>query len=105
MRPIPIPKETAEHGARHGWQTKVISGPDGDLTGDIRPVDALVGAVMTEQGPSVYYNILIQIEDEDWQLINEHGRFWLTFTGSVVPFSLSAWDPSDTGEEDDRSDP
>ena len=96
MRPIPIPEETRKRAEELGWRCKVISGPDGDLTGDIRPVDSLVGVIMDETyGPTIHYNVIIQIEEEDRPLLDEHGRFWLCFAGAIVPFSLEPWDPKE----------
>lgn len=70
----------------------VVSGPDGDLTGDIRPVEALVS--VTEQGPA--YSMRITLDPGDLDRLAEHGTFWLTCHGSHLhPFSLYV-----TGEAD-----
>ncbi len=74
---------------------KTIAGPDGDLTGDIRPVEALVCLVRDEQrGQYPELNVLIQIEEADLPILEKHGnRFWITFSGHIVPFALSIYEP------------
>ena len=104
MRPIPIPEATVEAGLPV-FRRIVIAGPDGDLTGNIRPVEAMVAMVPQENDEVVpELNILILIEDLDIPILKKHGnRFWLTFTGHVVPFSLSIFNPDDptTGDLND----
>lgn len=101
MQPIPIPQATVDKGEPLGWVRKVIAGPDGDLTGEVRPIEALIGFVQTGDGDiRPEFNILIKIEEDDKPLLEKHGhRFWITFTGHVVPFSLSVFDPE--GDEVD----
>lgn len=100
--PIPIPKATRELAEARGYKVKVIAGPDGDLTGDIRPVEALVGIVTPDDGPPYpELHVLIEIPEEQWAIMERHGRrVWLTFLGHVVPFHLYPFDPEDAENND-----
>ena len=100
--PIPIPKATRDLAEARGYKVKVITGPDGDLTGDIRPVEALVGIVTPDDGPPYpEFHVLLEIEEETWDVMNKHGhRMWITFCGAIVPFSTSAFDPEDAESND-----
>lgn len=101
MIPIPIPDSVAERGRSLGWERQIIAGPDGDLTGEVRPVDALVGMVRTSDGeirPEL--NVLMQIEESDWNVLKENGGlFWISFTGHIVPFGTALFDPENEGTE------
>lgn len=81
MRPTPIPDaEVWEGGER-----LVIAGPDGDLTGDIRPVDAMV--TVDDGRPCI--SMRITLDDGDLSKLASHGVFWLTIRGrQLQPFSL-----------------
>ncbi len=100
--PIPIPKNTRALAEARGYQIKVIAGPDGDLTGDIRPVEALVGIVTPDDGPPYpELHVLVEIEEDAWDILNQHGhRFWITFLGHIVPFHLSPYNPEDAESDD-----
>lgn len=101
MQPIPIPEATIKKGEPLGWVHRVIAGPDGDLTGEVRPVEALIGMVACSDGeirPEL--NVLCIIEPMDMLNLAAGGmRFWLTFTGHIVPFSFQIFDPE--GDEVD----
>lgn len=76
MRPVPVPIELAD-----GRPRIVIGAPDGDLTGDIRPVEALVD----ECG----LNLRIALDDGDLEKLKERPYFWLTLATTRLPvFSI-----------------
>lgn len=104
MIPIPIPDKTVEIGEKQGWVRRVIAGPDGDLTGEVRPVEALIGMVMTGDGQTrPELAVLIQIETQDMLPLAAGGmRFWLSFTGHIVPFSMQVFSDEDEGNPDDN---
>lgn len=81
MRPTPIPDaEVWEGGER-----LVIAGPDGDLTGDVRPVDAMV--TVDDGRPCISMRIALDVGD--LAKLASHGVFWLTIHGrQLQPFSL-----------------
>jgi hypothetical protein len=81
MRPTPIPDaEVFEGGTRI-----TVAGPDGDLTGDIRPVEAVV----TVDDGRPCFSMRITLEDGDLERLSAHGVFWLTILGrQLQPFSL-----------------
>lgn len=103
--PIPIPDETRNEAIRRGYVPKVIAGPDGDLTGDIRPVEALVQMVPVDDKGGVLpeLTVLIEVDDKDMEILKEHKRFWLVFSGHIVPFYLYAWNPNDGQENNNGS--
>lgn len=77
MTPVPI-EEIWE-----GHHRLVISAPDGDLTGDIRPVEAL------RDDDETTFSMKIALEPGDLEALTEHGHFWLTIMGrQLQPFSL-----------------
>lgn len=94
MRPVPIP----DHLVPPGCRRLVIGPPDGDPTGNIRPVEAIAGIV--DGIPNVV--MLIELEDGDLERLTETPAVWLTMqTGQIPPWSLDiadlrAWD--DAGE-------
>lgn len=94
MRPVPIP----DHLVPPGCRRLVIGPPDGDPTGNIRPVEAIAGIV--DGVPNVV--MLIELEDGDLERLTETPAVWLTMqTGQIPPWSidiadLTAWD--DAGE-------
>lgn len=98
MRPIPIPDDLIPPwGVR-----KVIAPPDGDLLSDeIRPVEAIVGPMLQDDGTmgGIAFTMLIQIEDDDILPMAMAGnRFLLTMQGHVVPFSMTTMELRDTPE-------
>ncbi len=100
MRPIPIPDRLRMPNGEHidcndppgALKRMVIAGPDGDLTGDIRPVEALVG-IDPEQGPMI--TILITFEAGELERLGQmtDPAIWLTVnTRQLSPFSLEVAD-------------
>ena len=82
MRPVPIPDEAVWEGAVR----RVVAGPGGDLTGDIRPVEALIDA--DDYGPR--FNMLIRLDPGDLEQLQESPHFWLTWHGDHLhPFSVT----------------
>ena len=77
MIPIPIPDNIAvADGAVDltvpgTLRRVVISPPDGDLTGDIRPVEALVGL---DPAHGTVVTLLIALEDGDLQRLREMAK-------------------------------
>jgi hypothetical protein len=81
VRPTPIPDAEVFEGGKR----MVIAGPDGDLTGDIRPVEAILSAF--EGVPA--FSLRIALEPGDLERLQSHGVFWLTVAGrQLQPFSL-----------------
>lgn len=78
MDPVPIPNGVAE---AVGGRRIVIAPPDGDLTGDIRPVEAVI--VDND------VNILIELNEHDRHLAALGQPLWLTFTGGCPVFSIA----------------
>lgn len=97
MEPISIDPSIVAKGEPMGWRHLVIEPPDGDR-GTIQPVEAMVG--MTLQGDGAIrpeLNVLVEITEQDRADLEKGGwRFWLTFQGHIVPFSLEVFDPEDT---------
>jgi hypothetical protein len=87
MRPTPIPDDEIWDGA----QRRVIAGPEGDLTGDIRPVEALV-----EISPSLGVPVLsvrCQLEAGDLEQLQAGAPVWISFYGRMVPFEVNGAEP------------
>lgn len=90
MRPVPIP----EHLVPDGCRRLVIGPPDGDPTGDIRPVEALAG--MVDGAPRIA--MLVELEDGDLERLQKTPAVWLTMiTSQIPPWSidiadLQSWD-------------
>lgn len=81
MRPTPIPDDEVWEGAYR----LVITAPDGDLTGDIRPVEAVRSLEIG--GPCI--SLRIGLDDGDLARLADHGVFWLTIHArQLPPFSL-----------------
>lgn len=81
MRPSPIPDAEVFDGG----ERIVIGGPDGDLTGDIRPVEAVV----TMEDGIAAFSMRVALEPGDLEKLQRHGVFWLTCLGrQLQPFSL-----------------
>ena len=80
MRPTPIPDAEA-FGPR-----MVIAGPDGDLLGEIRPVEAVIAHA--NGAPAIF--LRIALDPGDLEKLTDHGVFWLTIYGrQLPPFSLT----------------
>lgn len=83
MRPSAIPDDEV----RPGSLRRVISAPDGDLTGEggIEPVEALIDE--GELGREFWLRIVLEPGDLD--AITSDGRFWLVMHGHhLQPFRL-----------------
>lgn len=98
MRPVPIPDHLAcpdgdlDLTQPGNLRRMVIAGPGGDLTGDIRPVEALVG-VDPESGPII--TVLVALEDDDLKRLTSMNQpaVWLSFhTRQLAPFSVEVAD-------------
>jgi hypothetical protein len=81
LRPVPIPDEFVWPGGVR----RVIAGPDGDLTGEIRPVEAII-----DSGPhGTRFCILVRLDDGDLERLREDPRFWLLWWGDHLhPFGV-----------------
>jgi hypothetical protein len=92
MIPIPIPDDTPLDPQLQ--RRLVIGPPDGDPTGHIRPVEAIVEVINNGDSRYVYIRVLIEIEEADWKLWGikappSRARFWLSqATQQMVPFAL-----------------
>ena len=99
MRPIPVPKTWVDFlSERIPTRQTVIAGPDGDLTSEIRPVDALV---MPSGLPGYHHSITVfhKPEDDDLERLAAGGYLLIHFHGSIAPYSLEVFD-----EEPDEPD-
>lgn len=85
MIPIPVP----DHCVPPGCKRLVFGPPDGDPTGDVRPVEAVVGIV--DGAPRIA--VLVQVEDGELERLQQTGAVWLTVMADhLVPFSLHVAD-------------
>lgn len=85
MQPVPIP----DHCVPAGCVRKVIGPPDGDVTGDIRAVEAVLGMVDGEMRIA----LLIELDDGELERLADVGGFWLTFMANHLhPFALHVAD-------------
>lgn len=82
MRPVPIPDDQIPAGSVR----RVISGPDGDLTGPIMPIEAAV--IRLPRSGEVAYMVRCEPEEGDLETLARGGAVWITFLGHVVPFAL-----------------
>lgn len=82
MRPTPIPDDEVPDGYRR----IVMTAPDGDLTGEIRPAEALVHA--PGGGEQRIFSFRIVLEDGDLARLAAGEPFWLSFWGGVPPFDV-----------------
>lgn len=88
MRPIPI----EDHLVPPGCKRVVIGPPDGDPTGDVRPVEAAVGIV--DGGPRIC--MLVELEDGDLERLAHTPAIWLTMlTGQIPPWMMHIADGQD----------
>lgn len=82
MRPVPLAAGDVWPGAT----SKVIAGPDGDLTGDIRPVEAIFDT--GEFGPRIV--LKIGVDERDRASLEANGHFWLIIhAGHLHVFGLA----------------
>lgn len=105
MQPISIDPAVVAKGEVMGWRHLVIAPPDGST--DIPPIEAMVGMQMCEdRAIRPELNVLVEITPEDRASLEKGGwKFWLSFQGHIVPFSMDVFDPEDTiGPADSQSD-
>lgn len=89
MVPVPIPDACVPPGCKR----MVIGPPDGDPTGDIRPVEAVVGI---DEVQGVTIAVLVQLEDGDLERLAETPAVWLTmWTTQIPPFAVHVADGVD----------
>lgn len=81
MRPAPIEDDQIIPGTVR----KVIGPPDGDLTGNIRPVEACMTRL--ESG-ALTYSVRCILEDDDLEKLARGGAVWITFIGLIPPFDI-----------------
>ena len=97
MIPIPIPDECVPAGCTR----MVIGPPDGDPTGDVRPVEAVAG-IDTDRGVTIA--MLIQLEDGDLERLAQTPAFWLTmWTTQIPPFAVHIADGADWAKLDQET--
>lgn len=83
MRVTPIPDDAVWEGARR----VVIGPPDGDLTGPIRAVEAVLSASESTGMPVL--SVRCALEPGDLEALAAGGHVWVSFhSGSIVPFSV-----------------
>lgn len=81
MIPIPIP----DHCVPPGCVRKVFGPPDGDPTGDIRPVEGLVGLVDGQMRIA----LLLELENGDLERLQRTPSIWLTtMSNHLHPFDV-----------------
>lgn len=97
MQPIPIPREVVEKAEAMGWRHLVIGPPDGATEEQVHSVEAIVGMTMfPDKQVRPELNVLVEMTEQDVEdLIKGGRRFWLTFEGHIVPFSLEIFDPEE----------
>jgi hypothetical protein len=88
MRPVPIPDDLIWEGARR----VVFAPPDGDPTGEIRPVETLVDVGQSTGHPRICVRLVL--EDGDLERLAEDPHVWLTWYGDHLhPFDVVVVDP------------
>jgi hypothetical protein len=86
MRVTTIPDNAIWDGA----QRLVIGPPDGDPTGDIRPVEAIVDIPPTGI-PRL--SVRCALEPGDLEKLTAGGHVWIAFYGHMVPFCIDITEP------------
>lgn len=87
MRPSSIPDDEVWEGAKR----VVFSGPDGDLTGDIRPAEMLVDH--GPQGQIIRARIVLDPGDAERLAAGE--PFWVSFWADHLhPFDVAMTEPA-----------
>jgi hypothetical protein len=87
--PIPIPNAAVPDNCRR----VVIGPPDGDPTGDVRPVEAVVGV---DEQHRLAFAMLVRLEDGELDRLREMPAVWLTmWTHQIPAFALHI---ADAGE-------
>lgn len=81
MRPSSIPDDEVWEGA----ERKVFAGPDGDLTGDIRPAEVLVDRSV--HGPRISTRVVL--DPGDLERLANGEPFWVSFIADHLhPFDV-----------------
>lgn len=89
MTPVPIPDQCIPPGCRR----IVIGPPDGDPTGNIRPVEAVAG-VDPDRGVTIA--MLVELDGDDLDRLQTTPAFWLTmWTTQIPPFAVHVADGVD----------
>jgi hypothetical protein len=87
MIPVPIP----DHCVPPGCERIVIGPADGDPTGDVRAVEAVVG--IDEATREMRIAVLVELEPGELERLHRTPGIWLTFrTNQISPFSLHVAD-------------
>jgi hypothetical protein len=89
MRTTPIPDSAVWPGAKRA----VIGPPDGDPTGDIRPVEAVIDIGPTTGIPRL--SVRCALEPGDIEALATGGHVWITFYGRMVPFAVEVKGPTE----------
>jgi hypothetical protein len=85
VTPVPIPDAAVPPGCKR----VVIGPPDGDPTGEVRAVEAVVG--MTDDGMRIC--VLVALDDGELERLAAHPAVWLTFAANQIPpFALHVAD-------------
>lgn len=92
MRVTPIPDSAVWEGARR----IVIGPPDGDPTGEIRAVEAVVDRSPTTG--SWVYSVRCALEEGDLDTLAAGGHVWISFYDRMVPFSVDVVAPPEVSE-------
>jgi hypothetical protein len=83
MRVTPIPDSALYEGARR----TVVGPPTGhDVTGDIRPVEAL--AIVSPTSGLTVLSVRCALEPGDLETLAAGGNVWISFHSQMVPFSV-----------------
>jgi hypothetical protein len=93
MIPVPIP---ADYELAPFQRRVVIGPPDGDPTGDIRSVEAIVELLDDDHGRYQRFRVLVEVEPEDWKRWGleppaRPARLWMMQLGSqMAPFAVES---------------
>lgn len=87
MRVIPIP----DGAVWEGGERVVIGPPDGDPTGEIRAVEAIVD-VSASTGIR-RFSMCCALEEGDLEKLAAGGHVWVTLYGHMIPFSVDVTGP------------
>ncbi len=93
MRPVPIPDHIWKTAEASGGNRVIVGGPDGDPTGAVRPVEALVYGIVgfDEKNPDATVRALTVFhvaEKDDVEKFQAGGWIVITFLGDMVPYEV-----------------
>ncbi len=95
MRPVPVPDGVAEQYP--DLRRLVIAAPDGDLTSEIRPVDALVGTTaLGGDDEAPVFRIYAILEEPELAAVRDGRPVWVElslYTPRLPVFSIEALFP------------